>query len=304
MTAGPTGAEPRLLSPGVATIAVLLAALGFSSISIATVIGTRDGTPLPAIVTGRFLISALLLYPLAGGWQGLRLPRGHMRRLIVQGGVGQAAVNLLSLSALAYMPAATVVFLFYTYPAWVAVSSAVRGTDRVGPRRLFALLLSLGGIVVIVGAPGAGAFSATGVAFALSGALVYGLYFPLLRQLQAGTTPTVATFYIAIGVCLTLGVYLAASGQLTWRPTLSSAGAMIWLAVVPTVLAFRLILRGIAALGPVRSAIVSTAEPFCAAILGAVVLDQPVTATTMAGGALIALAVLILQRPERERLDA
>ncbi|MCC6930288.1 MAG: DMT family transporter [Gemmatimonadaceae bacterium] len=292
------------LSHGRATLAVVAAAFGFSSISIATVIGTRDGTPLATVVMGRFLVAALLLFPLAGGWRGLTLPRAHRHRLIVQGGAGQAAVNLLNLSALAYMPAATVVFLFYTYPAWVTIISAIRGTDRVGPRRLFALALSLAGIVVIIGAPGADAISPIGAALSLSGAFVYGLYFPLLRQLQVGTTATVATFYIAIGTCLSLLVYAAARGRLAWTPTTSSVGAIAWLAVVPTVVAFQLILRGLESLGAVRTAIISTAEPFCAAVLAALVLRQPVTLPTLAGGALIALAVLILQRPEREARTA
>ncbi|HEX4932834.1 MAG TPA: DMT family transporter [Gemmatimonadaceae bacterium] len=292
------------LPQGKATLAVIAAAFGFSSISIATVIGTRDGTPLSAVVIGRFLLAGLLLVPIAGGWRGLRLPRPHVQRLVVQGGAGQAAVNLLNLSALAYMPAATVVFLFYTYPAWVTVISAIRGTDRVGPRRLFALALSLAGIVVIIGAPGAGAFSPVGAALSLSGAFVYGLYFPLLRRLQLGTTATVATFYIAVGTCLSLLLYAAVRGELAWTPTPGSVGAMAWLAVVPTVIAFQLILRGLESLGAVRTAIISTAEPFCAAVLGALVLDQPVTLPAMAGGALIALAVLILQRPEPIPVDA
>ena len=304
MADGAASAPPPSLPAGRATLAVVAAAFGFSSISIATVIGTRDGTPLATVVMGRFFVAALLLFPLAGGWRGLALPRAHRQRLVVQGGAGQAAVNLLNLSALAYMPAATVVFLFYTYPAWVTVISAIRGTDRVGPRRLVALALSLAGIVVIIGAPGADAISPVGAALSLSGAFVYGLYFPLLRQLQQGTTATVATFYIAIGTCLSLLAYAAARGQLAWTPTASSVGAIAWLAVVPTVFAFQLILRGLESLGAVRTAIISTAEPFCAAVLGAVVLDQPVTLPSLAGGALIALAVPILQRPERPRTNA
>ena len=90
-----------------------------------------------------------------------------------------------------------------------------------------------------------GAFSPVGAALSLSGAFVYGLYFPLLRQLQRGTTATVATFYIAIGTCLSIVAYAALRGELAWTPTASSVGAMTWLAIVPTVVAFQLILRGL-----------------------------------------------------------
>lgn len=298
-----TGEAPvavrRPLSAGAATLAVLVAALGFSSIAIGTVIATRDGTPLTTVVIGRFVLAALVLFPLAGGVRGLGIGSAHALRIVGWGGVGQAIVNLLNLSALAFLPAATVVFLFYTFPAWVAIVAAVRGTERIGAMRTVALLLSLAGIVVIIGAPGAEALSPVGASLSLAGAFVYALYIPILRQLQVGTTSAVAIFYIAVGTCLALLVYGAVFGQLERPSSLPTLGAIGWLALVPTVVAMQLFLRGLETLGPVRTAIISTAEPFCAALLGALVLDQPITVPAMAGGALIAAAVLLLQRPER-----
>jgi drug/metabolite transporter (DMT)-like permease len=303
-----TGREPVAprgpLAPGAATVAVLAAALGFSSIAIATVIATRDGTPLTTVVIGRFLLAALVLFPLAGGTRGLGIGGVHALRIVGWGGVGQAIVNLLNLSALAFLPAATVVFLFYTFPAWVAVVAAVRGTERIGGQRTVALLLSLAGIVVIIGAPGADALSPVGASLSLAGAFVYALYIPVLRQLQVGTSSAVAIFYIAIGTCLTLLVYGALFGQLERPTSFPTLGAIAWLALVPTVVAMQLFLRGLETLGPVRTAIISTAEPFCAALLGALVLDQPITVPAMAGGALIAVAVLLLQRPDRRASSA
>ena len=44
-----------------------------------------------------------------------------------------------------------------------------------------------------------------------------------------------------------------------------------------------------------RTAIVSTVEPFFTALLGAWVLSQPLTRGTLVGGAMIAAAVVLLQ---------
>ena len=71
------------------------------------------------------------------------------------------------------------------------------------------------------------------------------------------------------------------------------------LAVVCTVIAFTFFLRGLAVLGPVRTAIVSTVEPFWGALLGALVLAQPLAARTLTGGTLVAAAVVILNLPQR-----
>jgi drug/metabolite transporter (DMT)-like permease len=73
----------------------------------------------------------------------------------------------------------------------------------------------------------------------------------------------------------------------------------VLLAVVCTVIAFMLFLRGLATIGPVRTAIVSTVEPFWGAFLASVVLAQPLAARTMTGGVLVAAAVIILNLPQR-----
>lgn len=298
MSTGGVSTGRPVLSAGAATLAVLFSALGFSTIAIGTVIATRDGTALSTVVLGRFLLGAAVLFPLAGGRRGLALGRDHATRILLWGGLGQAVVNLLNLSALAYLPAATVVFLFYTFPAWVAAVAAVRGTERIGAVRAVALALSLAGIVVILGAPDTGVISLLGASLSLAGAFVYALYIPLLRQLHVGTTAPVAIFYIAIGTAVSMVAYGTIRGELTWQLSPPTLGAIVWLAVVPTVVAMQLFLRGLETLGPVRTAIISTAEPFCAALLAAVVLDQPVTVSTLLGGGLIAAAVLLLQRPD------
>jgi len=296
MTEGSPLTRHAQLSTRAATAAVLAAAVGFSTISISTVIGTRDGTPLVTLVIGRFLVAGLLSLPFAGGAPGLRLPRAHLWRLVLLGGVGQAIINLLNLSALAYIPAATVVFLFYTFPAWVAVLAAVRGSEQIGSTRLVALGLSLAGIAVIIGAPGTEALAPIGVALSLAAAFAYALYIPILRSLQQGIAPAVAIFYIAVGVCLSLLVYGGFRTELDWSPSGTAVGSMLWLGTVPTLIAFYCFLKGLDTLGPVRTAIISTAEPFAAAILAALLLAQPITLPTMGGGALIAAAVLLLQR--------
>ena len=287
---------PRAPLPvGRATLAVLLAAMSFATISIATVVATRAGTPLATVITGRFALTALLLAALARGRGGLRAPGSTVPRLLLVGGGMQALINVLNLSALAYLPAATTVFLFYTYPAWVAVLAALRGTERVDAGRVAALLLALAGIVILVGAPGSVALPAAGVALSLAGAFCYAVYIPILHDFEARTSAAATTFHVAVGVTVLMGVGALWRGELRVPPA-AGWGAIAWLAVVPTVVAFQAFLRGLATLGPVRTAILSCAEPFAAALFGALVLGQPITTGTMAGGGCIAAAVLLLQR--------
>jgi drug/metabolite transporter (DMT)-like permease len=75
--------------------------------------------------------------------------------------------------------------------------------------------------------------------------------------------------------------------------------SILTLAILCTVIAFIVFLRGLAIIGPVRTAIISTVEPFWAALLGSVVLGQQLGPRTFAGGVLIAAAVIVLQLRRR-----
>jgi drug/metabolite transporter (DMT)-like permease len=284
-----------------ATLYVIFSACCFGSVIIFTELAKRGGATLLSVLSYRFLLGAVMLVVASGGVRRARLPRAQASRLFLLAGGGQAALTFLSLKALDYaLPAATLAFLFYTYPAWVALFAAARGTDRLDRGRAIALGLSLGGIVLMVGAPWAGRLHPVGVLLALSAAIIYALYIPLIGRLQAGATPAAASVYATTGAMLCFALGGALTGTLQ-RPNafgLSSWMAIAALALICTTLAFIAFLRGLAALGPVRTAIISTVEPFWTALLGALVLNQPLTARTLGGGAMIAGAVVILQRKQ------
>lgn len=292
---------------------IALSACCFGSIAILVTLAQRGGAPLASILTLRFALGAIGLFAVAGGWRAVTAVPGRATRLVTLGGPPQALIGFTSLLALRWIPVATLVFLFYTYPSWIAVIAAVRGTERLDGMKIAALLLSLSGITIMVGAPSASTLHPWGVALTLFAALAYALYIPFIGKLSAGVPASSASGFVAIGAAisfLAVGVVaLLLPGDLSpaARQTLGlslSFSALAWgaialLAAVSTVLAFVLFLNGLSILGPVRTGIVSTIEPFWAALLGAVVLRQPIGAGTLVGGAAIALAVTLLQLPPR-----
>ncbi|HEU4563627.1 MAG TPA: DMT family transporter [Gemmatimonadaceae bacterium] len=279
-----------------ASLEVVASAGCFGAISIFTVIATqRGGAPLASVLAWRYTLAALALAVVGGGIARLRLPARRALPLVVLGGGGQAAVAFLALSALRWIPAATVGFLFYTFPAWVAIFAAVRRTEPLDARRLGALALASGGIVVLVGAPGTASLHPLGTALALAAAVLYAVYIPLLGRLRREVAPAAASLYVSLGAGLIFVAAGAAAGHLTARLSPAAWGAVAGLALLSTTLGFILFLRGLPVLGPVRTAIISTVEPFWTAVLGALVLAQPLTAAVASGGALVAAAVLLLQ---------
>jgi len=286
---------------GRATLLVAFSACCFGSIATLVTVATRAGARLSEVLTWRYVIAAVLLAVIGGGASAIRREARRGLPIVVLAGGGQAVIAGLSLSALRYIPAATMIFLFYTYPAWVTVISALRGKEALTGRRLLALVLSLAGIGVMVGLPGTGASSVAtlGVLLALASALLYALYIPMIDRLGRGLPPALTATFTTAGAAVILGVAAAVSGGFAVRQPPIVWAMTFGLAVVCTVIAFICFLRGLAAIGPVRTSIISTVEPFWGALLASVVLAQPLAARTLAGGILVAAAVIILNVPQR-----
>jgi drug/metabolite transporter (DMT)-like permease len=278
-----------------ASALVLFSACCFGSIPILTTLATGGGAGLVDLLAWRYLIAAVLLVFVSGGLAQVRRSARTAMPLLVLAGGGQAAIAFVSLSALRFIPAAMLTFLFYTYPAWVAVISALRGSERVTRRRGAALVLSLLGIALMVGIPGAGHLHPIGVLLALASALMYAVYIPMIDYLGRELPPPVTSAYASGGAALILVVVALVQGGLSVRFTPLAWGAIGTMAVVSTVLAFIAFLRGLAVIGPVRTAIVSTIEPFWTALLGGLVLRQTLGPRTLLGGICIAGAVVLLQ---------
>jgi drug/metabolite transporter (DMT)-like permease len=286
-----------------ATLLVLFSACCFGSIPILITLGTRGGARLVDLLAWRYLVAAVLLVLVSGGIGAVRAPGRRAWPLLVFAGGGQAAIAFVSLSALRYIPAATLTFLFYTYPAWVAVISAVRGTEPISGRRAVALALSLAGLALMVGMPGAGGLHPIGVLLALASAFMYAAYIPMIDVLGRGIPPAVTSVYASGGAGLVLMAVAMMQGGLAVRFAPIGWVVVAILAIVCTVLAFLAFLRGLAEMGPVRTAIVSTIEPFWAALLGTIVLGQAIGPRTLGGGLLIASAVVLLQLGARSAAE-
>jgi drug/metabolite transporter (DMT)-like permease len=291
---------------GRATTLVAFSACCFGTIAILVTVATRAGARLVEVLAWRYLLAALLLAFVAGGPRVVRRPGRRSLAVMALAGGGQAVVAGLSLSALRFIPTATMAFLFYTYPTWVTVIAALRGKEPLTGRRLLALALSLAGIIAMVGLPGAGTSSdaTPGVLLALSGALVYALYIPMLGYFSRELGPALVSTLTAGGAAVILVATAFASGGIVVRQPAVVWLAIVVMAVVCTVIAFMCFLRGLETLGPVRTAIVSTVEPFWGALLASLVLAQPLTARTLTGGALVAAAVIILNLPSRDAAPA
>src|SRR5678816_77243 len=91
----------------------------------------------------RYLIAAGILLVVLQHQRQLIIARKDALRLILIGGIGQSTITFLSLHALNYLPVGPLAFLFYTYPAWVALISALLGREDLTVSRIVALAIAM-----------------------------------------------------------------------------------------------------------------------------------------------------------------
>ena len=137
------------------------------------------GVGILTLLFVRFAIAAPVL------WLGaLRRPRaafaGRRRRTLLAalalGAVGYAMQAGLYFAALARMDASLLSMLLYTFPAMVTVAAIALGRETASRRRTGALLVSSGGLALVLLGAGAGAFDWLGAALGLGAALTYTAY--------------------------------------------------------------------------------------------------------------------------------
>ncbi len=189
----------------------------------------------------------LLLVHLNGGLRTLATPA--MVKMILRGGLLFCAYSAYYL-ALASLPLATTVALFFTAPLFITLLSVAILREQVGARRWIAVLAGFGGVLIMV-RPGSDLFDWAAL-LALGAGLAYALSMVTARSLGATETAAALAFwgnlvFLAIALAMTL---LLAGGQFSDQVH-PSLGFLTrgWVAPSPRDLALMMLCGVIAAAG-------------------------------------------------------
>ncbi|HKG50012.1 MAG TPA: EamA family transporter [Actinomycetales bacterium] len=266
---------------------VVLAASLFGTIGTARVLG--PAAPAAGVGALRMLGAGLLLALLARRCPAESWRAEARRPHTLVAGLGQALFQLTFLAA--------VVSTGVAVGTLVAIGSAplLAGlvSRRVSPAWAVATAVSVCGLTLLVLEGGGARLSATGVALALgAGASYAGYTLATARALDDGAEPAVTA---AVAFCLAGAVLLPALAvtDLRWLASASGLAMVAYLALVPTVLAYRIFTAGLRGIAPATASTLALAEPVVATVLGVVVLGEQLGLLGWVGAALV-LAGLVL----------
>jgi drug/metabolite transporter (DMT)-like permease len=250
-------------------------------------IGLRD-LSAPMIACLRIALAALVLVPLAASQRALGTIRGRAGTVALIGAVQVAAPFLLIGLGEQEISSALAGILVATAPIFTAVLAIwVDHEERSEGVRLVGILLGIAGVAALFGLDLSGSGSAVlgGLAVVLAG-LGYAVGGFLVKHRLAGVPPigTAAWVMVASTIWLLPAAIVTAPDSV---PAPGPLAAVATLGVLGTGAAFAIFYTLIGSVGPARSFIVAYLAPGFAVAYGAVLLDEAITAATVAGLALI-----------------
>ena len=284
----------------------IASAIAFGAMAIFGKLAYDAGVGLLTLLFVRFTIAAPVLWIAALRRPG-RLSHVSRRTLLsafALGAVGYASQAGLYFAALARMDASLLSMLLYTFPAMVVVAAIALGRETASRRRTGALLVSSGGLALVLLGAGAGSFDWLGAALGFGAALTYTAYILVSDRVGGDLEALPLSALITTGAAITFGVAAVSTGTLD---TGFAGTGWLWLAaiaIVSTVTPITLFFAGLRRVGPSTASILSTLEPLTTVALAFVVFGETLTGLQLAGAALVLGAAISLQMIPRSRPPA
>ncbi len=261
----------------------------------------REDIPPFTLAFGRWAIASLVVLPMA--WPHLRTQWPQVRAragwLVLLGFLGVVCFNSFVYSGLHYTSAANALLLQAGIPALVLLLEFV--LFRVVPARLQVLgvvVSTLGVLVIVFRGDGQAVLAlrlgGRGDVLILGGVVSWAFYTVLLRKKPVVDAPVFVflTFLLGALVLAPMAFWEAAQGlRVHW--SLPVVGAIFYVALFPSVLAYFIYIAATQQLGPARAGQAIALMPLFGALLSALLLGEVLAPYHGAGMALILAGIAL-----------
>ncbi|HEX6042726.1 DMT family transporter [Longimicrobium sp.] len=279
---------------------VAIAAALWGLLGPVTRIALDEGMDAVEVAVWRALLAAGIFAVHAVVIRRVRLERRDLPSVIAFGVVGVAGLLACYSRAVETGGAALAAILLYTAPVWVAVLSALFLGERMTGRKLLALAVATAGVAGIAATSGDGGIRLTPAAlgWGLASGVAYALYY-LFGKRYFDKYPTATLFIYALPVGA-----IAMLPMARWtHKTPAAWGALVFLAVVSTYLAYLFYSAGLRRVEATRASTVATVEPVVAAVAALLMWNERLSAAGYACAAVVLLGVLLMVGAGGERVD-
>ena len=249
---------------------------------------------------GRFAMQSLMLVPLvwlAGEWTRPR--PGHWAA-----GALLAIALLFFNSALQVMPIANAIAIFFVEPLILTVLSALILKERIGWRRILAVVAGLIGALIVI-RPNWAAYGPS-AALPLGTAFAFACYVLITKVMVSSGRPLALQFWTGVSATLVLGGALSAGAVFQIPvviPDLPGQQEMIWFVCMglTALVAHQMIVHALARVDASVLAPMQYLEIFSATLFGWWIFgDFPDELTWLGTGIIIASGIYVFHRERRQ----
>jgi drug/metabolite transporter (DMT)-like permease len=238
------------------------------------------------------------VWAIRGRLSELRL-RSH-RGLLVASGLALAVHWVAFFEAYKRLPVSTTILIVYVGPVLIALAAPFVLGERLQARTLYALALSLGGIALIA-LPSAGSGDPLGFAAAGAAALTFAVVVLMVKRVSEHyPRETIVVWQLGIAALTLTPALVGASGD----EILRAAPTLLVLGIVHTGVAGLLYVGALQIVKAQHASILVYLEPVTAVLWAWGILGEQPGLATVAGGALVIAAGLLIVVPGLRELAA
>lgn len=249
----------------------------------------------------RYAVACIALL-LAARWLEGGLPRLDRRQVLATLGLGATGIfayNLCFLGALSHLPASRTSLIIALNPVVTIAAGALLLHERLSWRRWLGVAIALLGVWTVIsrGELGASLGRSVGLGEGLMfvGVCAWAAYTLIGRVALKGLSPLAATTYASLwGTAMLAGVAAFDLSRLHAEAfTPATVLSALYLGVLGTAVAFVWYYQGVQRLGAARTVVFNNLVPVFGACFGVLLLDEPLLASMLVGGAVAVVGVML-----------
>jgi putative transmembrane protein len=277
----------------------LLSSASFGLIPMFTIPAMQQGMQFESILLYRFAFATLALgVILLIDGQSFRINRRDIPSLLLL-----AFFYLISAVFLfwgyKFMASGIATTLHFMYPVLTTLIMMLFFREKKSIWRFMAIALAVVGVFFLSQGDDSGSITFIGIFIVLLSALGYALYLVTVSQLKVGQMKGLRlTFYVFLFGTLLLFIGIGTTGHTQPIPNLHTAGNLVMLAIIPTVISNLALVRAVKCIGSTLTSVLGAMEPVTAVCVGIFMFGEPFTNSVGLGIILIitAVTVIILKR--------
>lgn len=194
-----------------------------------------------------------------------------------------------------FMPSGVATTIHFMYPVVTTVIMMLFFREKNSVARSLAILMAIAGVYSLSYSDSKGETDLLGVVIVLISAVGYALYLVAVGQRKNQSLKGLKlTFYVFLFSTIILLAGMLSTGNMHPIPDYTTAGNLLLLAIIPTIVSNLTLIEAIKYIGATRTSVLGAMEPVTAVVVGIAVFGETFTVSIAIGIILIVSAVTII----------